>query len=587
MSPETKPKIEYGAPEQKETIEEPTPWEGIGDARREETIEEYKQEFALEDQVKDEMYAEISNIAKEKEEAFALNWIKDHKDELVEQGIDIDTPDKALINIAFEKGALNELKKNKEYADTRHELGNLDVVLDDIKKGDALIESRLIALNILKDREDAFELRKQIAESIIGADLDGEAQKQVDAKRDEIINKALGEKNIDIDVEQYVEDNGNKMKAEHDERAKRIIALKDLKIQEEWDALPNKNGYNNDIHEFADSKFKVIAQNTRPDLETNDVLIFLEKGYKPQDFVGQTEGHLFWKKQMIQLKPGETVSTKKFYEDIQKNRTQFFSENKSNAENSLREKHNKICRDALDGEKQNIVSKKMEELSNSVEGAINGTEGVYQEIKDKRIASYEEKGLRKEKKTGEQIEAIEKRFETKDKPLDTRQIVSEIASRNEEFEDLTGDKAVDGKDIAAFLSRHELVDLGKKKSVAKFMDQEKYKEALKTRRGLIGFMLDLIDEIMAAPAKKEAEKKKTEAQKKRAQSKAEKQNTPKGKTKKEVNQATERALKILRKHEGKPGSKARSAAGNATSTSVKEARKLMKKQQGNLNKGKL
>ena len=425
--------------------------------------------------------------------------------------------DEEKVAIAAKNGALKELMKNEDYKDKWEEIENVSAIIRDFKDGRVSPDGLSLSLNFLQEKvekiekdlkraeksgneqtaslkkrelDGLFSARQEMAQKISGRDLRGEAENKKTIKEWEKAEGYLS------DRERHIKENYEIVGREIKEERRKEINSSNLSDREKGVMIREIDAEGLVFNE--EMAKKLLGLEVK---ETKGIKASIRAMFKGLDYD-------------VFDKEGNKIRESK---DIYKINNFL----KEKVEESLKEKAGEEW-DAKNNEREaeirKLVEKEIKGLAKSPEKAEHGVETVYSRLKEKIITEFEIDGLKKEKKTREQLREIEKEF--KGKGEDPTEFINDVLHREKGLENLEGDLNKEGgKDeqiIKDFLEDWGI--LVEPEKMEKFLTPErkkKYEKMVKERKGFLEWLFDLIF-FLSNDLSEEKEKKQSKGKNKKS-----------------------------------------------------------------------
>lgn len=461
---------------------------------------------------------------------FAKKWFDDNQKKLVREGVAVDVAESRKVAIAIEKGAFSELKTKEKYKKDYGAIENLYALRTDCRAERLAVDSQFLLLNFLEEKrseigteieelkkeegkeveiggkekelKDLFGVRKELAEKATGRDFTREVEAQLRSEEEYVAANLSDEKQrkerikIRIEIikrkwqelpgEKRAEYGSPKAFAEEIEREK--ITARVAAIYKEWEVLSKEEKakkYNNDPRQLLflrDIESQKDPQKRNP-LSGDAFYELLRGGYRPKEIkwvigIFREKIHIPGEEQPLKLSPEEF---KKFAEDADgRAKKEIEEKTKAELKKEWQEKREKTIREGIEN--------RIKELASAPERAAGGVEKMYAKIKERLIAEYKEKGLKKQEKSPAETKQIEKEFGKKRKK-GIPEFVEEGMSRKGKLSELTGDHDKDAECLVNFFGDYG-VEITKE-DVGRAIKTGDYKEKIKRKGGFLYFLFQL------------------------------------------------------------------------------------------------
>ena len=495
-------------------------------------------------------------LARDTEEVFkrfALKWFKDNEDLIKQEGIVVppgasDEWKSDMVLRTRENGGMGAKEDIRKpgYEEMGTEADMIGVLRTDMAKDQIPPVTPLLLLNHLqstigRERQEIDKLRVEAEKgdqsAAVLADSKERQLKGLYLDRKELAEKTMGE-DLTAAAEKRVYESGLNTKEDYvndniDARAGETGAdVKQELREKEWQSFSNlseedkkacrkKIGYKEHVTraEFVGTKYRrSLGQlGEREEAKAYDKYNFLQsmracadnfgknafyglldQGYKPYE-VKPAGFRILKSKRFLMPKQGgfiQEVPVEK-YEDFLKQAEETYLKNvETRAKGKLEEEwaveHNQDVNDEIE--------RCITELAESPEKAEGGLERLYQIRRDRIVTEYTKKLVEKEPKTKEQLAKIEKRFGEKGEKRNINDFMSDVLFQKGRLEDLGEELDDEGRgDMRGFLRDWGIQTTPK---MTKGITKEKYRKARKTRMGLFGIIMGLVDEAFKPKASK-------------------------------------------------------------------------------------
>lgn len=463
---EKKPKVEKK--ERPEVEEELLPWERLEERIDFALREEYGEQAVISSQIQTKIEDELENLIKQERIEMVKKWFQRHREEIREKGYDPNITDEGYIyRIVEEMEGFKDLERDPEYEESRERIEFLGILHYDSQKRVIPLETQFALLNVLgrelKIKEEELEkARKKGAKESqleeIGREID-----ELYKIRKELAEKLTGE-NLREKIERklpYFPKRGEYIEEKISQEG--FLPFADSK-KGEYGYLKGSPPEKKTIFTF---KRKSILGIFRKRIEVKD-----EKGNIKGEFKTYKEAEEFLKKETEKL----------FQRELREEFGREWEE-----ENLTREK-----------EIKKGIEEEIENLSRAPERAREGIEEIKRRIKNRLIGEFVERDLTKEPKAKQELEEIKKEFE-KGEERDFSKFISQIYQKEGELAELSGEKEKDAEALRKFLG-HWGVKMEPEELAGCFDELEKkgvnYQEALKKKKGLVRFLVELLFAIL-------------------------------------------------------------------------------------------
>jgi len=497
---------------------------------------------------------------------FALTWFKNNEASMRKEGrvIPAGASDGWKISMVLgskEKGGMGAMAdiNKKEYAGIRDGLDKQGVLRTDMHKEQVPPETPFLLLNYLQSSiEDAkrdltqlraetrqgdsnaatmadskekhikelYSVAKTMAERAMGEDLTAASKKNLEeqwareglASKEEFIGMKLNEeaakveknKNeeiIDKEWKEYMS-----LSAEKRKNYQRSVGLDLEMTREAFDEAMRGENYTKEGADKAyengnRSRFRdaIVAKGCREfAIDPPAFYAMLEKGYKPHEKVKYKWFFVDEPKYIIPVKGGgskEILSKGKaeFVQNILGDRTK-----KNEAE--AKAKLEKFWDSEYSQKINEGVEKRIKELASSPFLAEGGIEKLYQKAKERIVQEYVAGYKAREPKTKEQLDRVEKIFAEKGEKKDVNEFFAATLFRKGRLENMGEDFDEDDRvEMGGFL-RAWGIKADRRNTME--ITPEEYKKARKTKTGIFGLVMRVIENSLKPKAGKAVRKSK-------------------------------------------------------------------------------
>lgn len=535
-----KPRVKKSA--EKIEIEEPElgfakePW-----AEQEEQVIEGAKGVEFAETLKNNLDKYLEDNLKKAYNSFALKWFEDHKAEIAQKNIAVDSvTEDWKINYVLgkkESGGL-ELKdqaRSAEYnADYGKNIERIGILRAELSKPQMHPESQFLLLDYLQDIIDkgkreakkfykpedkasmaefdkrvdqlkgVYAMEKEMAKKIFNieeADLIKQAKQEVVEKNPNYIERAdyvknakpeyLNKENADAfkkgktEIKKNTElpllkkewDDFQKLTKKQQKRLSKDLGFQ-LRTEDEFNAAILENAKSQGISQ--DSFYGLLQQGYRPYQKE-------KKGWfsrKPKSMIKSNGEAVLWDEKF-----DDTIKQigEQYWEKIDaQSREQFFGPKWDTAFDK-----------AVRVQKEKIIAR----TARSPERTVESIEKSFNDAKERIMADYIKKRAEKQPKTAEQLSAISAEFKENEKPVDMGKFMGDVLFSRGKLENLTGNWQKDKATIKDYISN----DLGFEisSSSLKGITAERYKESFKNKTGLLYLFLGFLDHVIKKSKEKE------------------------------------------------------------------------------------
>lgn len=534
----------------------PPPWERIDEAENAQIAAQYSKLGNIEASTKTGVSDQLAIMSSDLKKEIAVNWFDNHTVPLQEKGIPTNVSEDQKVNIAIQLGAFDEGKKfqqltpaeiatltpdeNERYQ-KHQDTENLQVLKTDLQKANVPIESQALVLNILNHKkldleaacralppntdpalklakwQEVLQLQKltiEVASKITGSDLNQAYLEDIENNKADLINRRL--RGIDKD------DHINNNLANHSDNK----MLEDA-FAAQWNKLSEAEKIvHGDLYIFANVQLTEMRGKIRPRVEkaltkslghniTDEELMALMKSGIDVEKL-KTKGawySLRLYRNQLKLGSGKIEKLGKFTEKINEGLQVITDKAKTDATKDLGVEWDASFAQAVNDEFFVLTSAEVNGLALNVEGAINGVEGVFQNIKDRLVAEHVERTAKSEPKTAEELKAIQEKW-GEDPNIDPAKFFAD-GFQGKGFENFGTAKPLDDvKSFTKFFQDNGInIPQGEARDYFKH-SPEIYAKAKKGRKGKS--MMDLLLGFFNKDWKKAAEKDKAARKAKKA-----------------------------------------------------------------------
>lgn len=432
------------------------PWEKLEIREEGALVGEFAEQAQLEPETKQGLDQLFKNEIDKMRIDFAKEWFEEHLDEIEDRGYEVQGKEAGYrVRVAYELGAFKELKEKAEYQEISEVLDNLYALRTDLKKAKVPLETQFLMLNFLSKKAEILEKERLRAE-----------------KKGDLTKMIATEHQLE-ELFKLREDLASK------------ISGRDLRKEAEnkVEPLQEKEDY---INSNLSEKIK----------EVKDPL--QELGYKKEE-----KGMLWWKRTEVFDQQGERLGKFKKKQELDEFLKGKLEEKVKEVLSQEWEEKSKT----REAEIKRLIEKEIIPLAQSPEKAVEGVEGVYKRVRERLITEFVEKDLKKQEKTRQELERIEKVFSGEERKAG--EFIDNVLHRKGVLENLQGDWEKDQEVLSEFLFNWGIEVSSKRlDQYQKIMAQKgkNYERAIRKKRGFLEWFLEMIVLLFERPYPKETKK---------------------------------------------------------------------------------
>lgn len=438
---------------------EELPWERLNMEEEGNLIGKYEKGAEISKKTKEDIDLILRQETDERRTDFAKEWFKENTDRIKEKGYDSKNREESyILRIANEMGAFKELRKNEEYKEKSEEINNVYALRTDLGKERIPEETKFLILNRLNNRVEKLKkagmteeqlsglnkIRKELTEKISGKNLTEEAEEKIEKNEDK---------------ENYVRKNGIEKYNEliQSERALENGSVPVLIEYLNYNIEEKRTFFGKGLF-IKDEKGEFIKEK----LYDKDGKIIKETG-KPRNLKDSEELRIFLQNETVKKAKNEAAEMWMLGDELRKDRMSEY------------------------------IEKEIMSLGKSPEEAEGGIQEVYARAKERLVTEFIETGLKRDKKSSEQLKVIEKDF--KGKGENPTEFINSVIERKGSLKELTGKWEKDKENIKEHLAEYGIsIEAQKLEELRNRLEKEgrKYESEAKKQRGFLEWLLGLI-----------------------------------------------------------------------------------------------